>query len=102
MKMNETETNGRFEVKAEEIQQGIDDILCKLHKRIKKKGRFSFSSTHEMYGILAEEFDELLDEVRSNDIEKFEQEIIDIAVGCIWAKASLYALRRKNIYKNEA
>ena len=38
-----------------------------------------FTSTHEAYGVLVEEVDELLDEIRSNNCEGVINEAIDVA-----------------------
>ena len=38
-----------------------------------------FASTHEAYGVLAEEVAELLDAIRANDIPQIEKEAIQVA-----------------------
>ncbi len=57
-------------------------------RRIDEKGDGAYSGTHEAYGILAEEFKELLDAMHANDAESFRDELVDIAVACIIALAS--------------
>jgi len=47
----------------------------------KKYGEFS--STHEAYGVLAEEVDELLDAIRCNDAQWVIDEAIDVAAVAI-------------------
>lgn len=42
-----------------------------------------FSSTHEAYGVLAEEVDELLDAIRCNDAQWVIDEAIDVAAVAI-------------------
>lgn len=71
----------------------IDRVLAavreNLQGRMAKKGRGSFVSSHEIYGILAEELNkELLDEVHANNPNQIQKELIDIAVGSIFALAS--------------
>lgn len=39
----------------------------------------AFNSTHEAYGVIAEEFAELLDAIRSNDMKQVAHEAIQIA-----------------------
>ena len=39
----------------------------------------SFASTHEAFGVLAEEVAELLDEIRANSIEGVRREAIQVA-----------------------
>ena len=40
-------------------------------------------STHEAYGVLAEEFGELLDAIRSNDVNAIRAEAVDVAAVAI-------------------
>lgn len=39
----------------------------------------SFHNPHEAYGVIAEEFDEMLDEMRANDRQKFLKEAVQLA-----------------------
>jgi len=73
----------RPEVTQEHIARGILDITKKLESRLKKKGWGSYASRHEIFGICAEEMDELLDELRINTpegYENFAKECLDVAV----------------------
>jgi molybdopterin converting factor small subunit len=88
-------TNGeampRTQVTEEEIQKAIKLVLEALEGRLMQKGRGTFASTHEIYGVVAEEFDELTDELRKNNELDFAGELIDIAVGCIFGVASIHS-----------
>jgi NTP pyrophosphatase (non-canonical NTP hydrolase) len=83
----------RDEVSKEEVQNAIQEVLQKYAKRLKKKGYGAFAGAHEIYGVLTEEVDEVLDEVRANNNELFCQELIDCAVVCLFGVASI---RNKN------
>lgn len=82
-------TTVRKVVSAQHIQEAFDDIKAKLTFRIKQKGGGAYASRHEIYGILAEEMEEYLDEVRANDDVKGRVELLDIAVAAIWGMATL-------------
>lgn len=82
---------GRVELSDKEIETSIRVIREKVDIRLIQKHRGSYMGNHESYGILAEEFNELLDALHSNDNEGFYAELIDIAVGAILAMASMYA-----------
>lgn len=79
----------RHQLTDEEIARVVDDILWKLNKRLKEKGMGIYVSSHETFGIIAEEHNEYLDSVGENNPEKQRQELMDIAVACIVGIASL-------------
>jgi hypothetical protein len=81
----------RTQVTDEEVQKAVKMILEALEGRLMQKGKGTFASTHEIYGIIAEEFDELTDELRNNNELNFAGELIDIAVGCIFGVASIHS-----------
>lgn len=70
------------------VDGAINRIVEKLHKRINHYGDFCYASRHEAIGLIQEEINELWDAVRENDNDDFESELIDVAVGCIFALAS--------------
>jgi NTP pyrophosphatase (non-canonical NTP hydrolase) len=85
-----------MKIKRKQIEQkynnrAIEIIKAKLKNRLKQKGNGSFISRHEAFGVIAEEFDELLDELRSNNYSKFKKELIDIAVASIFTLACMEA-----------
>ena len=55
----------------------ITDIIERAGKAAWRYG--DFASTHEAYGVLAEEVAELLDAIRSNDAESIRDEAVDVA-----------------------
>lgn len=81
------------------IKESIDRIVKRIEEKTAKHGGHGYESTHEIYGILAEEFNkELLKEVHDNNIEGFENELIDVAVSAIWGLASMRLLRARKVY----
>jgi methionine synthase II (cobalamin-independent) len=71
------------------IDAVFDRLKERLKERIKKKSPQTFVSTHECYGVMAEEFNELSVEMQSNDFENFALECEDIAIAAIWSLVSL-------------
>lgn len=78
----------RPQVSDEILLKAIEVITVGLGKRLQDKGRGAFSSSHEALGVITEEYDELLDAVRGNDIVDISNETIDIAVACVFSIAS--------------
>ena len=63
----------------------IDEIDAALYARIKAADdRYGpFASTHEALGVIIEEFDELREAIRSNDLDRVQQECLDMAAPLI-------------------
>lgn len=66
------------------LENTFEAIRVELKRGIEKHG--VFNSTHEAYGVMAEEVDELNDEfkkllkaLRSNDLQKIRDEAIQVA-----------------------
>jgi NTP pyrophosphatase (non-canonical NTP hydrolase) len=69
------------------INEGLISVRNKLRFRLETKGSGSYASRHEIYGILAEEMDELLDELRINTrrgYKNFRKELLDVAVAALF------------------
>jgi len=60
-----------------------------LRNRINKHGQGKFASPHEALGVLAEEYHETLDAVKSNDREEVLNEMMDCVISGVWAYVSL-------------
>ena len=58
-----------------------DDLIYELEERIRKAAaRYGdFSSTHEALGVACEEWDELRDAIRANDLVAIEHECLDLS-----------------------
>lgn len=71
------------------LHKVLDDIVILHKKRLLQKGDGAFKSSHEILGIISEEFDEMKDAVRKNDIANLREELLDIIVGCIHGICSI-------------
>ena len=72
-----------------ELQDAISFLIPAAKKRLDKHGHGIAISPHEVYGILAEEMDELVDELRANNRVEFYDELVDIAIAAIFGMVSL-------------
>jgi NTP pyrophosphatase (non-canonical NTP hydrolase) len=71
-------------VSTEAVQAASKAFFEKLESKLKEKGLGTFKSSHEVLGVLQEEFAELVDAIRENDMEEFEEELLDIMIGAYW------------------
>ena len=62
-----------------------------LEQRLEEKGCHSFTSSHEISGVLKEGSDEMWDAVHLNSNQLLRKELIDIAVAAIWGIVSIDA-----------
>jgi NTP pyrophosphatase (non-canonical NTP hydrolase) len=67
----------------------VQELSSKIKSRLIEKGRGAFVSTHEILGIITEEYYELVDAVRSDVVDDVRSELLDIAVGCIFGIACI-------------
>lgn len=81
--------NPRVLVEETALLTATQRIGNQLKERIEQKGSHSYASNHEALGLITEEYYELLKAVRKNDNENVKEELVDIAVGCIFALASM-------------
>jgi hypothetical protein len=69
----------------------IKAIRDQLEMRLEEKGCHTFTSSHEISGVITEEYKEVQDAVHLNDQQYLRKELIDIAVGAIWGIVSIDA-----------
>jgi hypothetical protein len=67
----------------------LSELAACLEARIGEKGDGSFASIHEIWGCLGEEWEELKEAIHRKDFGKVESELMDVAVGAIFAYACL-------------
>lgn len=84
-------TRKRVEISEEQVTFAFDQTKQEMKIRLLQKGRGTFASSHEAAHVITEEYDEMKDAVRSNDPQQFKKELIDIAVGAIFAVACIDA-----------
>lgn len=70
-----------------DVQKAMDETQSRLLQF--NRGCGAFVSTHEVYGALAEEMDELLDVVREDNLYEARQELFDVAATAIFGIASI-------------
>lgn len=68
VKKDDTESN---------LQNIVGTILAELHFSTQKYGQFN--STHEAYGVIKEEVDEMWDECKKNDLKFMRAEAVQVA-----------------------
>lgn len=80
----------REKITEETVVAAFDKVVDKLIEKIEEKGDLSFSSRHEILGVVQEEFDEFKQTVHDNSIqETSESELIDIVIAAVWGMCSM-------------
>ena len=82
-------TEHRHQIRKDQILAEHKRLLLQLVKRYEEKGQGIAVSRHEIVGLISEEWQELLDALRSNDEDDFYDELIDIAVACLHGMISI-------------
>lgn len=75
-----------------DVENVLSSLRHKLMYRVQQYGDHGYASVHEILGLITEEYKELIDAVqedKSEDKHKIYGELIDIAVGCVWACMSI-------------
>lgn len=72
------------------VDMAQQKIRQKLEVRLEKKGHGSFSSKHEILGMMSEEYLELVLAVHSKEPGKLEEELLDLGVGAQFGLACYY------------
>lgn len=88
----------REKVSEKNIKSSIQEVINRIREKNARKGGaygYSWASTHEIHGKLAEEMHELLVEMHLNKLGLFRDELIDIAVAAIWGIASIETFKKK-------
>ena len=90
--MSLEDTDNRAQFSLDDVDSVLNEIREKVIYRLKQKGWGISVSRHEIYGLLAEEFKELLDALQGHGNEaraEFHDELLDIGVGVVHALCSL-------------
>lgn len=85
----------RVEVEDTELTAAMALLAGNLTRRVREKGRGAFISDTEIRGAIDEEMDEVKEAMHDNDRNGTFEELMDLAVGCIFGVASLMAIERK-------
>lgn len=73
----------------EQIKDAIDDMRQVMQRRLEEKGRGAFLSRHEILGIIEEEYSELVGAVTEPDMAPVVDELLDVAVACLFGVACI-------------
>lgn len=73
-------------------KRAIDLVKKKLKEQLKEKGVGAFVGSHEVLGVLSEEFDEFKEAVHKNEKGWQHSELIDIAVVALLGLMSMEAI----------
>ena len=80
----DTGKKGRGIVTADQVTEGINELHIQVEVRLKEKGRQSWKSRHEVLGVVAEEYQELIEAVRNGGGAALCHELMDIAVAALY------------------
>ena len=81
----------REELTKAEISKAMGESQDWYWERLKEKGTGSFSSTHEIRGVMDEEFNELREAMHDKDMDAIAHELKDIFVAAVFGLACLRA-----------
>ena len=80
----------RPKISDKQIRQEMINLNTALLIRLAEKGKGSFASSHEILGIITEEYQELIEAIHSNSGSiNVVKELEDIAVACVFACACI-------------
>jgi NTP pyrophosphatase (non-canonical NTP hydrolase) len=80
---------GRVNITESAIKKSTEETYDKIIYRLNQKGWHALSSTHEILGVVAEEYQELIEAIKEGDKEKIKQELLDISVACNFGMACI-------------
>ena len=81
------------------LKETLSLLERKLARRLHEKGWGALVSTHEVWGVVDEENNELKDAVHDNDVDAVREELLDIAVAALFGHASTVALENSPNYE---
>ncbi len=79
----------RRQITKDEIDDAVAQVKAKLLWRLNEKGYGCWLSRHEILGVVAEEQHELVMAVHKCGISLVRDELMDIAVACVFAVACI-------------
>jgi NTP pyrophosphatase (non-canonical NTP hydrolase) len=72
----------REQINKDCLSASLKCIEDKTKYRLNQKGWGMLASSHEALGIITEEYIELIEAIKNNDMLSVEKELLDIAVAC--------------------
>ena len=88
-KRKRSDKDHRDKVSVIKIDNSIKDVRFHLFERLDQKGHGCWLSRHEIQGFLTEEYMEAVEAIHSGTINQVRDELIDIAVACIFGVACI-------------
>jgi hypothetical protein len=79
------------EVTEEQISSALTLLGINLSRRLLEKGRDSFINAKELLGDLRLEMNEVEEAVQIKEPQRIIDELLDVAVGCVFGVASIKA-----------
>jgi len=79
----------RPELQTEDLLRVLAQLKQKYNDRVDKHGPGILVSSHEILGVVVEEYDEVKAEVQANRLQGLHRELEDLAVACIVGMVSL-------------
>jgi len=81
----------RQQITQKQAKDADSTVRMKLIDRLEEKGYGALVSRHEILGVLTEEYAEAIEAVTLKSIQEVRDELIDLAVGCIFGVACIDA-----------
>lgn len=81
----------RQQITEQQVGNAASEVRVWLFRRLDQKGFGTWLSRHEILGFLTEEYHEAIEAVHSKPFPQLRDELIDIAVGCIFGVACIDA-----------
>lgn len=78
-------------VKSDDLEATQALLNTGMRIRLLQHGQAAHQSNHESLGVITEEFFELVEAVRSNERKQVKLELMDVAVACMFALASMFS-----------
>ena len=75
----------RKELTDADVDRALAWFKTNLERRINQYGNHTCASAHEALGVLEEELLEYKEKIRTHNVEDQMKELMDIAVGAVWA-----------------
>lgn len=72
-----------------DLDIAMKEVQLWMNKRREEKGSGSYSSTHEMRGVIDEEILELKEAMHAKDYDAITHELKDVIIGAIFGLACL-------------
>lgn len=85
-------TSNRKQIDAKVVNKALIEIGVSTAERLNTKGHDTFQSTHEILGIIAEEYWELIEAIKAHGngrMDHIKNELLDIATACHFAIACI-------------